>query len=347
MRTACRCCGSRAVINRRNFLAGAAGAAATTLMAESGFAAPTGPDRIIDVHHHFQPSGKNADGNEWSPHMAMEELERNAVTAAIGWCGFIITEDIAAGRKQARDWNEWGTKLCSTYPGRFGLFASLPFGDIDGSLAEIRYAYDVLKADGIGLTTSYGNSWLGDQRFALLWQELDARHATVFVHPFDAPCCRASSLSYETGVISSAWMEWPFNTARTILSLLASGTTRKFPNIKFIFSHGGGVMPILIGRLDGFVDWKPVGAQNLKELFPDGIYGEYRKLYFECAQAYAPETMQMLREILPGDRLLYGSDFSYFPMAHSLDLVKKLELPAIVRQALLGGNAASILAKWA
>ena len=301
---------------------------------------------FIDVHHHFQPSGKNFDGDVWSPQMAMDELERNNVDVAIGWCGFIVTEDVAAGRKQAREWNEWATKLCAGYPGRFGLFASLPMSDVDGSLAEIAYAYDTLKVDGIGLTTSYGNLWLGDQKFAPVWQELNARKAIVFVHPSDAPCCRPASLSYETGAISSPWLEWPFNTARTILSLLASGTTRRFPDVRVVFSHGGGVMPILLGRITGFDDWRPVGEQILNDMFPDGLYPEYKRLYFECAQAYAPEVMQMLQAIVPQDRLLYGSDYSYFPMAHSLGQVSKLTLTPEVRRALLGGNAAAILPRW-
>ena len=71
----------------------------------------------------------------------------------------------AETRGLAREMNEYGAKFASDYKGRLGLWALLPLPDIDGSLKEIEYAFDTLKADGVGLMTSFDLHWFGDPLF--------------------------------------------------------------------------------------------------------------------------------------------------------------------------------------
>ena len=302
--------------------------------------------RTIDVHHHFDRSGFTTEGVPWAIERAVDELERNGIATAIGYAGPIYESDPQAARREARETNEWSTGLCHAYPGRFGLFASLPMNDVAASLDEIAYAFDVLGADGIGLATSYGDAWLGDDAFFPIFEELNRRHAVVYVHPMTAACCTKDTLTYLRGTISAPWIEFPTNTARTILNLWSTGTTRRLPDLKWIFSHGGGTMPSILGRIAGFTGWTTVGPQRLAGVVPDGVYAEFAKLYFECAQAYAPETIDLLRKLVPPTHLLFGSDYSYFPIAHAVEQFARLDLPPDVRQLMSGANAATLLPRW-
>lgn len=124
------------------------------------------------------------------------------------------------------------------HPGRFGLFAVIPLPHSDSSLREIEYAFTALKADGIGLMTSYDDEWLGDPIYDPVFEELIRRKSVVFVHPTTGLCCR--TLLPE---INPVMLEIPQDTTRAVANLLFAGAFTRFRDIRFIFSHAGGTVP--------------------------------------------------------------------------------------------------------
>ena len=244
-------------LSRREFIGGLAAAGASTLLPQTQ--ARTGK---INIHHHLTSPGyvkfltDNMVRNFPNRSVAegIEDMDKanvsTAFTSIIGpgiWFGNI--EDT---KRLARDCNDFGAKLMADYPGRFGLFASLPLPDIDSCLKEITYAYDTLKADGIylftnfGKTPLYGDQYLGDPVLAPIYEELNRRKAIVYTHPKDNFCCREIIPG-----VGGPTIEYGTDTTRAIQSLLVTGTAAKYPEVRFIFSHGGGTAPYLVGRIAG------------------------------------------------------------------------------------------------
>ena len=258
------CAGKCCVPSRRGFLRSLAAIASVGAVPKRAFAqnTPTAPARpLIDIHHHFYPPEMKAAMTDersnlapmfrdWTLQTTLDEMDRNGVTKAVISLSTAPAQWFRSPpeplRKTLRAINENGARIVADHPGRFGQFAFVSMKDVDGSLAELAYALDTLKVDGIGIATSYGDKWPGDPMFAPIFEELDRRSAVVHLHPIAPNCC--GSLVPDVG---DSWLEYPTDSVRAALSLLFSGALVRYRNIKFIFSHGGGTLPMLVDRVDG------------------------------------------------------------------------------------------------
>jgi predicted TIM-barrel fold metal-dependent hydrolase len=124
---------------------------------------------------------------------------------------------------------------------------------------------------------------------------------------------------------------------------MINGTFRAFPKIHFIFAHGGGVMPLILERLEGFKDWDAVGPGKLSEMVPDGMTNEFRRCYFEIAQAFTPASFGALAKIVPASQILFGSDTPFFPISHSAKGIDSLDISAKFKRAINRTNGEALL----
>jgi predicted TIM-barrel fold metal-dependent hydrolase len=235
--------------------------------------------------------------------------------------------------------NTYATRLSRDHPGRFGLFALLPMPQIEASIAEIDHALDQLGATGIGLMTSYGNRWLGHPDFVPVLEQLDRRGAVVHVHPKSPPCCTGMIDSNPWG--ASALLEFPFDTGRTMFDLLQSGTLVRFPNIRWIFSHLGGVIPMLAGRMR---DVGPGFWKDLDQVAPHGIDHEFHRLHYDTAACANQPAMQAGLAYYPTSQLLFGTDYPHYDVAGTVANFAGLTLAPGVANAIQCDNPRRLLA---
>jgi predicted TIM-barrel fold metal-dependent hydrolase len=126
---------------------------------------------------------------------------------------------------------------------------------------------------------------------------------------------------------------------------LLNQVPRRFPNIRFVFAHDGGTMPLLIGRIQGMArNSRPDFPAKVREVFPDGVTTEYRKFYFDTAQGCARVNFDAMRALVPDTHILFGSDYPFFPVGAAIDGLLSLNLPADLLQAIERGNAEALLA---
>ena len=298
----------------------------------------------IDVHHHHQPPGLTLGrgrGPQWTPELSLEQMDKFDIAVAV----LSITQNGDAyydagekGRANVRKANDYGAKLMADHPKRFGLFAAVPLPDLDGSLKELEYGLDSLKADGIGIYTNDNHDrWPGDPYFDPLWQELNRRKIIVYMHPLAPKCC--SNLN---DGVPTAMNEYDFDVTRAATSLLAGGVLHKYPEIRFIIPHSGGTMPVLAGRIKDRYPNDPKHA----EYIPNGVYAELKKFYFDIAHASFPMPLAALLKFAPSDHILFGTDFSPEPIESTVNELPTSGIPPALMRSIERGNAEKLFPRF-
>jgi hypothetical protein len=290
--------------SRRTLLQALTAATTSAVFSRTTSAASPRPHRI-DVHGHFMsPAMIDAIGApelglfaNWSATKHLDSMDENGIASTL--LSIPPHYDPELVDRLSRPTNEFGAQLASDHPGRFGLMAFLPMPHIDATLHEIEYAFDSLKVDGVAMYTNYGDKWLGDTSFYPVFAELNQRRATLFIHPISANCCKSLLPN-----IADTTIEWQTDTTRAIANLLFSGTTTRYPNIRMIFSHGGGTMPYLIERFTA-----AASNTKYKEYFPNGFSGALSNMFFDTAWTSNTVAMGALRKVASLTHILFGTDY--------------------------------------
>jgi 6-methylsalicylate decarboxylase len=338
-------------LDRRHLLrtlaaAGAGAVVARGVLRGQSVTKSTAKGGRIDVHHHHQPPALRAGagrgrGPQWTPELSLEQMDKFDITVAVlslTQMGDLLYDGTEKGRANVRIGNDYGARLMSDHPKRFGLFSAIPLPEVDASLKEIEYGLDTLKADGIGIYTNDNHErWPGDPYFDPIWQELNRRKAIVYIHPLAPKCC--SNLN---DGVPTAMNEFDFDITRACTSLLAGGVLHKYADIRFIIPHSGGTMPVLAGRIKDRFPSDPKHA----EYVPNGVYPELQKFYFDIAHASFPMPLAALLKFAPTSHILFGTDFSPEPIESTVNELPASGLSPALMRAIERENAEKLFPRF-
>lgn len=299
----------------------------------------------IDVHHHHVPPALAAlrgglprgfgDGRfPWTPEKSLEQMDKFDIAVAMlsmTQMGDILYDNTEKGRAAVRTGNEYGAKVRSDHPKRFGLFTGVPLPDIKGTMKEIEYGLDTLKADGIGIYTNDNQGrWPGDPYFDPMWRELNRRNTIVYMHPLAPPCC-----THLNDSVPTAMNEFDFDITRACTSILANGVLHNYPNVKIIIPHSGGTMPMIAGRIKDRYPHDPKHDSYI----PNGVIAELQKFYIDIAHASYPYPMAAMMKLALPDHIMFGTDYPFEPVESTVDQLPHLGLSAETMRAIERGNA--------
>ena len=207
--------------------------------------------------------------------------------------------------KAARKINEEIAAICEKHIDRLAFTAALPLPCVKGAIEEAAHAMDTLGAVGVKVPTNANGVYLGDKSFGPLMEELNRRKALVIIHP-----CRAIErpVSCITGTVAAIY-EYPADTTRAVLNMMANRVMTRYPDIRFVVPHCGSFLPYMLQRFAGVSGI--LASMGMMETVD--AHAEFAKLYFDIAGDPEPVALDMLRLVADDSHIVYGSDFPHSP----------------------------------
>ena len=233
----------------------------------------------------------------------------------------------------ARMLNDSYCELTNSYPNRFSSLVALPLPHIDASLEEMRRGLDGLGMVGVALSCSAFNRSTAEEEFEPLYEEMNARGTTLFFHPAQNGICSPFINDYGFTAAAGASLE---DTA-LVLHLIKRNIPARYPNIRIIIPHLGGMIPMQLARLDG-------QANTPDLLSPPSAMA--RSLYYDTVGWGSQAALRCACEAFGADHLVPGSDFSALLAVESysrtFEYIKESRLSEEEIEKILYGNAPAL-----
>jgi predicted TIM-barrel fold metal-dependent hydrolase len=275
----------------------------------------------IDVHHHAILPEIARLMSELAPFtIPWSESETERVMADNDIAYALISNAVPggfftdAGRSAVfhRAVNEAVAEYVAGRRDRFGLISAVPMPYVDRALDEVAYSLDELGADGVLLVAHSGDDYLGDPAYDPVFEELNRRAAAVLVHPMALPGPAARQVPYVLA-------DFLLDTTRGALSLILSGALDRYPDIRFILSHGGGFLPYAATRAD-LLSTAFFGVE------PGLVARSLPRFWYDTALT-GPSALPSLLATVGPERVVFGTDWCAVPETAVRTVATALDQP--------------------
>lgn len=258
-------------------------------------------------------------------------------------------DEMAHGQQAAelaRMANDSMAELVQRHPDRFvGFAASLPLVDADAAMAEFERSVSQLGALGVQVFTNCNGAAMDHPRLEPLWQRSEALDRLVWVHGARQPT--VADFAGESRSHYGLWaaLGWPYEMGMFAARMVASGVLERYPRLRFLLHHSGGIMPSFSRRVNG--SWLQLEAADpederayaaLRRPVPD-----YFQQFYADTSGQSPVAIRAALEFLGSEHVLLGSDAPFAVPRDHVSMLARLDLSQEDLRMLMSGNAQRVL----
>jgi len=237
-----------------------------------------------------------------------------------------------SGVKGARICNDYLAEVCAAHPGRFVGLAALPMQEVEEALNEFRRALNTLDLRGMVLYSHINGTPVDAVEFEPVYQMAEERQIPVVLHP-TVPTWGEVIKDYSMIPMIGLMVD----TSIAMLRLILSGILERYPNLKVLHPHCGGVLPYLMPRVVEQTEIKGRGREHI-EKSPEAYY----KNVYQDLVSPSEQAMRFAYESAGPDRLVFGSDRPWVSIETFLEIFNRLNIPEAEKEKILGENACGL-----
>jgi aminocarboxymuconate-semialdehyde decarboxylase len=230
----------------------------------------------------------------------------------------------------AADYNEQVAANQRRFPGRFYGTAAIPLQDTNEALALLDHTIGTLGLVGVNLPALTGGEPIDTPRLDPFYARVAELGVPLIVHPTDVVF--AEALSAYNGDLFRA-IGRTLDTSVTILRLIFSGTMERYPHLKVLHTHSGGLLPYQVG----WIDKSPYADRGIASL-PHATSEYIKRMYVDTVAPY-PLTIRTAIEFYGLDHIVYGTDYPCWSCSKSFDVLNGSGLTEAQIEQILSVNA--------
>jgi aminocarboxymuconate-semialdehyde decarboxylase len=255
----------------------------------------------------------------------------------------------------ARAANDGLAELCQKHPDRFkGFGAKLPLNNIDACIKEAHRAIDELGACGVEIYTNAAGKPLDLEEFEPLYKIMEDYDRPIWVHPIRGADF-TDYLSEDKSKYEIWWVfGWPYETSAFMSRMVFSGIMDRYPNLKIITHHMGGMVPYFAGRIGP--GWDVLGSRTTDEDYGavlEGLemrpYDYFKKFYADTALFGARGATECGLDFFGADKVVFASDSPFDPeggtmfIRETIKIIDNLDISEQDRAKIYYKNAEKLL----
>jgi len=253
--------------------------------------------------------------------------------------------------------NDEMAELVLKYPDRFvAAIAALPMNNIDDALKEVDRTINDLRFRGVLVQTMINGKPLDSPEFMPLYEKMSQYDLPIYTHPVRTPnypdyMTKEDRAKHRYGDLNiDAVFGWPYETTVTMTRLVFSGILEKYPNLKIITHHCGGMVPYYEQRIIQHHYLPGNRGTEYNYGLPKDPIDYYKRFYNDTAIHGNTSALMCANNFFGADHLLFGADFpagdrnnGYRSYIQTINAIEQMDISDVDKEKIFAGNARRLL----